>query len=67
MCLCSQHAGQTDTRIEHHCSASVGVLVFTGTQKSQAEILQGADAAMCQAKEAGRNRVQLAAASSLQN
>ncbi|MBA3057675.1 MAG: GGDEF domain-containing protein [Gammaproteobacteria bacterium] len=60
--LCSKHAGQSDTRLEHHCSASIGVLVFNGTQKSQAEILQGADAAMYQAKAAGRNRVQFAAA-----
>lgn len=51
------HAGQTDTLVEHHCSASIGVVVFTNHEASLAEILQRADAAMYKAKDAGRNTV----------
>lgn len=49
--------------VEHHCSARIGVMVFAGQEQSQDEILKGADAAIYQAKEAGRNRVQLYVAS----
>ncbi|CAM5222628.1 diguanylate cyclase domain-containing protein [Alishewanella longhuensis] len=45
------------TRVEHHCSASIGVYVF-GTDDTQAErILKYADQAMYQAKHAGRNTI----------
>ncbi len=43
--------------VEHHCSASIGVLVFTDNDTSQNDILKRADAAMYQAKPDGRNRV----------
>lgn len=46
--------------IEHRCSASIGVTLFLGQQTSQDELLKQADAAMYRAKEAGRNRIQLA-------
>ncbi len=42
---------------EHHCSASIGVLVFKNHQASQDDLLKFADAAMYQAKVAGRNGV----------
>lgn len=58
--LTVQHAGQQEVCVEHHCSASLGVLVFGGTDQSQEDILKRADAAMYQAKAAGRNRIQLA-------
>jgi len=51
------HVGQPDTLVEHHCSASIGVVVFTNHEGSQADILQWADAAMYKAKDAGRNTV----------
>lgn len=43
--------------IEHHCSASIGVVVFLGRQASQDELLKWADAAMYRAKDAGRNTI----------
>jgi len=41
--------------VEHRCSASIGVALFQDT--NQEDILKWADAAMYQAKEAGRNRI----------
>ena len=51
--------GNTLTNIEHHCSASVGVLVFNCAEATADHILKGADVAMYQAKDAGRNQVRL--------
>jgi diguanylate cyclase (GGDEF)-like protein len=46
-----------DNTIEHHCTASIGVMVFAGDKSSQEEILKWADTAMYQAKDAGRNAI----------
>lgn len=43
--------------VEHHCTASIGILIFKGQEKSEDELFNQADAAMYQAKEAGRNRI----------
>ena len=43
--------------VEHHCSASIGVALFSGETPSQDEVCKFADTAMYQAKDAGRNRV----------
>ncbi len=54
-----EHEGRVST-VEHHCSASVGVQLFVGTDfRAGAEdtLLDLADAAMYQAKEAGSNTV----------
>ena len=56
--------GQPATTVEHHCSASIGVVVFTGhsadnhASPSQADIIKWADLAMYRAKDAGRNTIQ---------
>lgn len=47
-------AGQRKT-IEHLCSASIGVVVFSSTEGSARELLECADAAMYCAKNQGRN------------
>ncbi len=39
----------------HHCTASVGVTLFNGTQTSADGLLKQADMSMYRAKEAGRN------------
>jgi diguanylate cyclase (GGDEF)-like protein/PAS domain S-box-containing protein len=48
-----------DFAVEHHCSASIGVAIFMGHQASQQAILKAADAAMYQAKNAGRNGIRV--------
>ena len=46
-----------DTVIEHHCSASIGVVVFMDHVAHPDELRKWADAAMYQAKQSGRNAV----------
>ena len=43
--------------IVHHCSASIGVVLFANHETPQTDILEWADAAMYQAKDAGRNAI----------
>lgn len=43
--------------IEHRCSVSIGVVLFTHQGPAQDDIMKLADAAMYQAKDAGRNVV----------
>ena len=47
--------GKGESTVEHHCTISIGVVVFVDHEGSQDDILKWADAAMYQAKEAGRN------------
>jgi diguanylate cyclase (GGDEF)-like protein/PAS domain S-box-containing protein len=49
--------GVPDKVVEHHCSASIGVVVFDGTVMQKGAVLQAADSAMYKAKGAGRNTV----------
>ena len=50
----------TASPIEHRCTASIGVALFQGREIKPNEIIEGADAAMYQAKEEGRNQVRFA-------
>lgn len=45
------------TKVEHHCSASIGVYVFAAEHTQVERILKNADNAMYQAKQAGRNTI----------
>ncbi len=45
------------TAIEHRCTASIGVALFDGHEKSRGDVVDAADAAMYKAKEDGRNRI----------
>jgi diguanylate cyclase (GGDEF)-like protein len=49
--------GNTQVIVEHHCTASIGVVVFINNASSQDDILKQADAAMYRAKEEGRNEI----------
>lgn len=54
--------GQADRLVEHRCSASIGVVLFSKGPASQADILKWADAAMYQAKKAGGDRIRFSEA-----
>jgi len=43
--------------VTHRCSASIGFVVFNGSNAVLSEVLKAADTAMYRAKEAGRNTV----------
>jgi diguanylate cyclase (GGDEF)-like protein/PAS domain S-box-containing protein len=43
--------------VENRCAGSIGVAMFLGQQASQIDVMKWADAAMYQAKDAGRNVV----------
>ncbi len=49
--------GAADGVLEHHCSASIGVVLFVNHETSQDDILKYADAAMYKAKDEGRNSI----------
>jgi diguanylate cyclase (GGDEF)-like protein/PAS domain S-box-containing protein len=58
--LCIGTRGRADARIEHSCTASLGVSLFSHECRAQ-DIVKRADAAMYDAKEGGRNRIRFAA------
>jgi diguanylate cyclase (GGDEF)-like protein len=49
--------GNGDETVEHRCSVSIGLTLFTNHEASPAKIVRVADMAMYQAKEAGRNTI----------
>ncbi len=49
--------GKAQITIEHHCTSSIGVVMFANHEGSAKEIIHWADMAMYQAKEAGRNLI----------
>jgi diguanylate cyclase (GGDEF)-like protein/PAS domain S-box-containing protein len=54
--------GQPDTLtgvVEHHCTASLGVVMYGPTDGDADQLLRWADMAMYQAKALGRNRVEV--------
>ena len=55
--LTIRREGKTDAAIEHHCTASIGVVVFVNHESNQDDILKWADMSMYQAKNAGRNAI----------
>jgi diguanylate cyclase (GGDEF)-like protein len=44
-------------RVEHHCTASIGVVLFFNHDSSTEDVLKWADMAMYQAKDSGRNAI----------
>ena len=53
--LALRNEGKDDSPVEHGCSASIGVVMFINHDASEEDVLKWADAAMYQAKGAGRN------------
>ncbi|MFZ2301045.1 MAG: PAS domain S-box protein [Gallionella sp.] len=54
--LTFRHESETETTVEHHCAASIGVMIFN-SETGAGNIIKWADIAMYQAKEGGRNLV----------
>ena len=52
-----QPEGKAETTVEHHCTSSIGVVLFVNHDAGAEDILKWADMAMYQAKEAGRNLI----------
>ena len=48
---------KNEITVEHHCTASIGVVLFNDHEGSQDDVLKWADAAMYEAKEAGGNLI----------
>ncbi|MBK9442882.1 MAG: diguanylate cyclase [Comamonadaceae bacterium] len=48
-------------RIQHRCTASIGVVVYASTHANPDDLTKWADAAMYQAKSEGRNRISFSA------
>lgn len=55
--LTLKHENAAPVTVRHHCSSSIGVVLFAGNSATTEEILKWADTAMYQAKEAGRNLI----------
>lgn len=55
--LTTKQDGRRESSVAYQCSASIGVVVFVGNEASQDDVLKWADAAMYQAKDAGRNSI----------
>jgi diguanylate cyclase (GGDEF)-like protein/PAS domain S-box-containing protein len=49
--------GQEETTVEHHCTSSIGVVMFLSHEADTEEIIKRADMAMYKAKEAGGNTI----------
>lgn len=56
----SQDGGLGTSIVEHHCTASIGVVLFNDHGVTQEDLIRLSDAAMYQAKAAGRNQVYFA-------
>ena len=55
--LAMKEEGKPDSTVEHHCTSSIGVVLFINHEASQEDIFKWADVAMYQAKEHGRNQI----------
>ena len=54
------HENAPSQRIEHQCTASIGITLFDETRDNPDDLLKWADRAMYTAKESGRNRLAFA-------
>lgn len=57
--LTEQLEGEAVTSVEHRCTASIGISLYSSHETKPEDILRWADRAMYQAKEAGRNSVRI--------
>jgi diguanylate cyclase (GGDEF)-like protein len=55
--LKTKQDGKAEATLEHHCTSSIGVVLFLDHESGTEDIIKRADRAMYQAKEAGGNSV----------
>ena len=55
--LTLRHENGTETIVEHHCTSSIGVVIFINHEVKAADLIKRADSVMYQAKGGGRNRI----------
>ena len=55
--LTSREGDNREIAVEHHCTSSIGVVLFINHEASPEDVIKWADMAMYQAKESGRNLV----------
>jgi len=55
--LTPQREGKAKSPVEHHCTSSIGVMMFIYHEMNQNDIITSADTAMYQAKQDGRNLI----------
>jgi diguanylate cyclase (GGDEF)-like protein/PAS domain S-box-containing protein len=58
--LTLRREGQEDATIEHRCSVSIGIALFSGVDDREEDLLRLADRAMYKAKLAGRGTIEFA-------
>jgi diguanylate cyclase (GGDEF)-like protein/PAS domain S-box-containing protein len=63
--LTVHHTAAAPLSLTHHCTASIGLTLFGASDESVEDLLSHADAAMYQAKDAGRNQTRLYVADAL--
>ncbi len=56
-CLAVKQAHGETLPVEHSCTPSIGVMVFTNHEATEEQVLKWADTAMYQAKEQGGNQI----------
>ena len=54
-----RHKGANSLLVEHQSSSSIGLVLFLDHEHSEGDLLRWADIAMYQAKDSGRDRIQL--------
>jgi diguanylate cyclase (GGDEF)-like protein/PAS domain S-box-containing protein len=55
--LTVQKDRQAEMKVEHHCTSSIGVVLFPGLESTIDDLFKWADSAMYKAKEDGRNLI----------
>lgn len=58
------HEGMEEVTVEHHCTVTIGVVLFNDHDATKDDIFKYADSAMYEAKESGRNCIRFHAPAS---